>query len=169
MKKKINPKEMGIFQLSYNNLCDEFEIDGDALKESISDIHKNNPQEKRKSRKSLFKKLMDENDEVHEIAAGIHTKIISNVEFRRDTNKERGSGNSNSNYTNGMLSSQKYSFDYSSKSGSKEAGSLKDGIKEFNYKYNEKEEELSNFCKEYVEELFNECIEDIKRKRTIAI
>ena len=93
----------------------------------------------------------------------IQKKIISNVEFKPDENaKERGSGNSNNTY--GLLSSKKFSFDYSSKSGSKEASSLKDGIKEITNEFIENEEYLTIFCKNYVDNLFNICLKDIKRR-----
>ena len=99
----------------------------------------------------------------------IRKKIISNVDFSVDTNnnkKDRGSGNSNNTYA--LLSSQKYSFDYSSKSGSKETVSLKDGIKELSAKLFENEEYLEKYCKNYVDNLFKICIEDINRKKMLS-
>ena len=98
------------------------------------------------------------------IENAIKRKITSNVDFKPNKNeKERGSGNSNNTY--GLLSSNKFSFDYSSKSGSKEAGFLKEGLKKITSEFTETEEYLNLFCKEYVDNLFNIILEDIKRKK----
>ena len=165
MKKYINIEQIGLFQLSYINLCNDF-----GLNDSLNFASENNSLiiEKTEERKdSLFKKQNEEKEGKQIIKNEenkIKKKIISNVDFKPDKNtQERGSGNSNNTF--GLLSSKKFSFDYSSKSGSKEAGSLKDGVKEIASQYMENEEYLVNFCKGYVDNLFNIIMEEIKRKK----
>ena len=121
----------------------------------------------KKKKNSLFYKQNEEKEGKHVLKNGeykIKKKIISNVDFKPDKKtQDRGSGNSNNTF--GFLSSNKYSFDYSSKSGSKEAGYLKEGVREIASQYMESEEYLVNFCKGYVDNLFNEIMEEIKRKK----
>ena len=95
-----------------------------------------------------------------------HSKITSNVDFKNHTNaKERGSDNSNNTYA--LLSSQKFSFDYSSKSGSKDAAYIREGIKEIASNYLESEEHIINICKDYVDNIFNVCMAEVKRKKSL--
>ena len=162
MKKNINKEQIGLFHLFYNNLFEEIPINDSLIKDNLSDsnslIIEKNEGEKRTS---LFYKNNEEKEK-NSNEKKIKKKIISNVDFKNYNTKERGSNNSNNTYA--LLSSQKYSFDYSSKSGSKEAGSLKDGIKEVTSKFIESEEYLETFCKDYVDNLFKICIEEIRRK-----
>ena len=160
MKKNINIEQIGLFQLSYNNLGNDLGLE---LNDSFNNSSENNSlilEKNEKEKKiSLFGKNIEKNEDKI-----IRKKITSNVDFKPDKNeKERGSGNSNNTY--GLLSSNKFSFDYSSKSGSKDPDYLKEGIKELASEFNETEEYLTIFCKEYVDNLFKTIMEDIQRKK----
>ena len=166
MKKNINFEQIGLFELKYINLFDELGLNNSFIKDNSSEnnsiVFEKNEHEKKNS---LFNKSSEKKGEQHKIIKekNIQIKITSNVDFKQSNNmKERGSGNSNNTY--GFLSSNKYSFDYSSKSGSKEACSLKEGIKEATTNYMKSEQYLITFCKEYVDNIFKICLNDIKRK-----
>ena len=169
MKKNINKEKVGLFYLFYYNLCDNFELKDSFIKGSISNdnsaiIDRNEGVKKT----SLFHKEYEEK-EVKEttIDESLQRKIISNVDFKNNINtKERGSDNSSNTYA--LLSSQKFSFDYSSKSGSKEAGYIKEEIKESISKYMESDEYIEALCKDYVDNIFKVCMEEIKRKKSIT-
>ena len=164
MKKKINNEKIGLFYLFYYNLSDDFGLNDSSIRDNISNnnsfiIDKNEGEKKA----SLFHKE-DEKKESNDKT--MQDKIISNVDFKNNANtKERGSDNSNNTYA--LLSSQKFSFDYSSKSGSKEAAYLKEGIKEIVSNSMESEEYIITVCKDYVDKIFNICMEDVKRKKGI--
>ena len=156
MKKNINLEQIGLFQLSYNNLGNDLGLE---LNDSFNNSSENNSLILEKNEKERKISLFGKNNE----DIKIHKKITSNVDFKPDKNeKERGSGNSNNTY--GLLSSNKFSFDYSSKSGSKGPDYLKDGIKELTSEFNETDEYLTIFCKEYVDNLFKTIMNDVKRK-----
>ncbi len=171
MKKNLNLEDIGLFQLSYNNLPSNLELN-DSIN-NFSDTNSLNSliidKNEKEKKNSLFYKTNEEKDEKQMmkndvIENAIKRKITSNVDFKPNKNeKERGSENSNNTY--GLLSSNKFSFDYSSKSGSKEAGFLKEGLKKITSEFTETEEYLNLFCKEYVDNLFNIILEDIKRKK----
>ena len=171
MKKYMNIEQIGLFHLSYYNLIEEFGLYDNLLKDNLSENNnsitfENNEMDKKSI--NLFGKnpneIESEEKTSEHIEKKIQKKIISNVDFTGDNNKkDRGSGNSNNTFI--LLSSQKYSFDYSSKSGSKEAVSLKDGIKELTTKLFENEEYLEKYCKNFVDSLFKICIEDVQRKK----
>ena len=176
MKKNANIKQIGLYHLSYYNLIEDLGLNDCLLKDNISEnnssmvIERNDVDKKNSlffkssNEKDNEEKKNEENENKNE--KKIHKRIISNVDFTGDNNKkDRLSGNSN--YTYGLLSSNKYSFDYSSKSGSKETSSLKEGIKELTSKFMDNEEYLIMFCKEYVDNLFNACMEDVKRKKIL--
>ena len=175
MKKYANIEQIGLFYLSYNNLIEDLELNDYLSKDNISEnnssmVIERNDMEKKSSlffksnEKDNEEKTNEENENKNE--KQIQKRIISNVDFTVDNNrKNRGSGNSNNTY--GLLSSNKYSFDYSSKSGSKETSSLKDGIKELSSKFMDNEEYLTMLCKEFVDNVFIVCIEDIKRKKVL--
>jgi hypothetical protein len=162
MKKKINNEKIGLFYLFYYNLSDDFGLNDSSIKDNNSNnnsfiIDKNEGEKKA----SLFHKE-DEKKESNDKT--MQDKIISNVDFKNNANtKERGSDNSNNTYA--LLSSQKFSFDYSSKSGSKEAAYLKEGIKEIISNCMESDEYIITFCKNYVDNIFNVCMDDVKRKK----
>ena len=171
MRKNLNQEEIGLFQLYYNNLSNDLESN-DSLN-NISDTNSINSlildKNEKEKKNSLFYKTNEdkegkETEKNDVIENAIKRKIISNVDFKNDKySQERGSGNSNNTY--GLLSSNKFSFDYSSKSGSKEAGYLREGIKKITSEFVETDEYLTVFCKEYVDNLFNAIFEDIKRKK----
>ena len=171
MRKNLNQEEIGLFQLYYNNLSNDLELN-DSLN-NISDTNSINSlildKNEKEKKNSLFYKTNEEKEgkeaEKNDVIENaIKRKIISNVDFKNDKNsQERGSGNSNNTY--GLLSSNKFSFDYSSKSGSKEAGYLREGIKKITSEFVETDEYLTVFCKEYVDNLFNAIFEGIKRKK----
>ena len=168
MKKNINFEQIGLFDLIYINLFDELGLNESILKDNSSENNSIAFEKSEHEKKySLFSKSSEKKEGQQKIIKEkkIQRKIISNVDFKskNDTKeKERGSGNSNNTY--GLLSSNKYSFDYSSKSGSKEACSLKEGIKEVTSNFMKSEEYLLTFCKEYVDNIFKICLKDIKRQ-----
>ena len=169
MKRNIDLEQIGLYELSYYNLYDNLGLNDSLIKENFSDNNSSIAIEKNENEKknALFYKGNDEKEEKEKNGKkekNIQKKIISNVDFKPDENaKERGSGNSNNTY--GLLSSKKFSFDYSSKSGSKEASSLKDGINKITSEFIENEEYLAIFCKNYVDNLFNICLKDVQRKK----
>ena len=162
MKKKLNNEKIGLFYLFYYNISDDFEINDSFIRDNISNnnsfiIDKNEEEKKT----SLFLKSNEKKESNDKIT---QTKITSNVEFKNNVStKERGSDNSNNTYA--LLSSQKFSFDYSSISGSKEAGYLKEGIKEIISNCMESDEYLNTFCKEYVDNIFKICVDEVQRKK----
>jgi hypothetical protein len=174
MKKYMNIEQIGLFYLSYYNLIEEFGLYDNLLKDNLSENNntitfENNEIDKKSI--NLFGKNQNEIESEEKTSEHIEKKIkkriISNVDFTGDNNKrDRGSGNSNNTYI--LLSSQKYSFDYSSKSGSKETASLKDGIKELSTKLFESEEYLEKYCKNFVDSLFKICIEEVQRKKILC-
>ena len=170
MKKNINLEQIGLFELSYYNLKDNLGLNDSLIKDNLSEINNSLEVEKNENEKktSLFrineeKEEKEEKQKIEKNEKVIQKKIISNVDFKPDNTKERGSGTSNNTY--GLLSSKKFSFDYSSKSGSKETSSIKECIKEIGNDFAENEEYLTVFCKNYVDSIFNYCMEDIKRKK----
>ena len=165
MKKNINKEKIGLFYLFYYNLCDNFELkDSDNISNSTI-IDRSEGMKKT----SLFHKDQEEKEvkEVKEtVDESLYRQLISNVDFKNNKNtKERGSDNSSNTYA--LLSSQKFSFDYSSKSGSKEAGYIKEGIKEVISKHMESDEYIDSLCKDFVDNIFKVCMEEIKRKNSI--
>ena len=173
MKKYNNIEQIGLFYLSYYNIIEELGLYDNLLKDNLSENNNSITFDINDTDKKNINKNQNEIERGEKLSGSnekkIRKKIISNVDFSVDTNnnkKDRGSGNSNNTYD--LLSSQKYSFDYSSKSGSKEAVSLKDGIKELSAKLFENEEYLEKYCKNYVDNLFKICIEDINRKKMLS-
>ena len=168
MKKNINKEKIGLFYLFYYNLCDNFDLKDSLIKGSISNnnssiIDRNEGVKKA----SLFHKENEEKKVKETVDESLNRNLISNVDFRNNPNtKERGSDNSSNTYA--YLSSQKFSFDYSSKSGSKEDGYLKEGIKEVISNYMESDEYIETLCKDFVDNIFNVCIEEIKSKKIIS-
>ena len=168
MKKNINKEKIGLFYLFYYNLCDNLELKDSLIKGNIpnnnsSIIDKNEGMKKT----SLFHKEHEEREVKETVDESLHRKLISNVDFKNNTNtKERGSNNSSNTYA--LLSSQKFSFDYSSKSGSKETGYLKEGIKEVISNYMESDEYIETLCRDFVDNIFNVCMEELKRKKSIS-
>ena len=167
MKKRFNLEQIGLFELSYYNLIDNLGLNESFKEDNL--IRNNNSllagKKESDKKTSLFDKENEEKDEKDEKLTKtenkikeIQKKIISNVDFKPDNTKERGSGTSNNTY--GLLSSKKFSFDYSSKSGSKDGSSIKESIKEI-----ENEESLQIVCLTFVDTIFNLCMEDIKRKK----
>ena len=175
MKKYNNIEQIGLFYLSYYNIIEELGLYDNLLKENLSENNSitfdiNDTDKKYNKNIFNFNKNEIESEEKGSDSNEnkIRKKIISNVDFTgNNTNKkDRGSGISNNTY--GLLSSQLYSFDYSSKSGSKEAVSLKDGIKELTTKLFENEEYFEKFCKNYVDTLLQICIEDVHRRSIVV-
>ena len=175
MKKYNNIGQIGLFDLSYYNIIEELGLYDNLLKDNLSENNNSvtfDINDTDKKNNNNFNKIQNEIESEGKLSESIERKIrkkiISNVDFSVDQNnkKNRGSGNSNNTYD--LLSSQKYSFDYSSKSGSKETVSLKDGIKELSAKFFENEEYLEKYCKNYVDNLFKICIEDINRKKILS-
>ena len=170
MKKNINKEKIGLFYLFYYNLYDNLELKDSLIKGNISNnnssiIDKNEGMKKT----SLFHKEHEEREVKETVDESLHRKLISNVDFKNNTNtntKERGSNNSSNTYA--LLSSQKFSFDYSSKSGSKETGYLKEGIKEVISNYMESDEYIETLCRDFVDNIFNVCMEELKRKKSIS-
>ena len=161
MKKKLSNEKIGLFYLFYYNLSDDFLLNDSFIKDNISNnnsfIIDKNEEEKKASLYLKSNESKESNDKTSQV------KITSNVDFKNNVNtKERGSDNSNNTFA--LLSSQKFSFDYSSKSGSKEAGYLKEGIKEIISNCMESGEYLKTFCKEYVDNIFKICMDEVKRK-----
>ena len=167
MKKNINKEKVGLFYLFYYNLCDNFDLKDSLIKDNISNnnssiIDRNEGVKKT----SLFHKENEEKKVKETVDESLNRKLISNVDFRNNPNtKERGSDNSSNTYA--YLSSHKFSFDYSSKSGSKEDGYLKEGIKEVISNYMESDEYIETLCKDFVDNIFKVCIEEIKSKQKI--
>ena len=167
MKKNINKEKIGLFYLFYYNLCDNLDLKDSLIKDNISNnnssiIDRNEGVKKT----SLFHKENGEKKVKETVDESLNRKLISNVDFRNNPNtKERGSDNSSNTYA--YLSSHKFSFDYSSKSGSKEDGYLKEGIKEVISNYMESDEYIETLCKDFVDNIFNVCIEEIKSKQKI--
>ena len=168
MKKNINKEKIGLFYLFYYNLCDNLELKDSLIKGNIS--NNNNSiidRSERKKKNSLFHKEHEEREVKETVDESLHRKLISNVDFKNNINtKERGSDNSSNTYA--LLSSQKFSFDYSSKSGSKETGYLKEGIKEVISNYMESDEYIETLCRDFVDNIFNVCMEELKRKKSIS-
>lgn len=164
MKKKINNEKIGLFHLFYYNLSDDFCLNDSSVKDNTSNnnsfmIDRNEGEKKI----SLFHKTHEKKESNDKI---VHAKITSNVDFKNNANnKERGSDNSNNTYI--LLSSQKFSFDYSSKSGSKEAAYIREGIKEITSNYLESDEHIETVCKDYVDNIFNICMDNVKRNNII--
>ena len=168
MKKNINKEQIGLFYLLYNNLYENAPLNDHLIKGKLSEPNSIINGKEGEKRISLFHKTQDEKDEKNNDEKIIKKKIISNVDFNNYNNtKERGSDNSNNTYA--LLSSQKYSFDYSSKSGSKETGSLKEGIKEVTSKFIVSEEYLETLCKDFVDNIFKICMQEIRRKKNSYI
>ena len=166
MKKNINKEKVGLFHLFYYNLCDNLELKDSFIKESSSNNCSIIDRIEREKKTSLFHKEHEEKEVKETVDESLNRRIISNVDFKNNINsKERGSDNSSCTYA--LLSSQKFSFDYSSKSGSKEAGYLKEDIKEVIPKYMESYEYIEVLCKDYVDYIFNICMEEVKRKKSI--
>ena len=167
MKKNINKEKIGLFYLFYYNLCDNLDLKDSLIKDNISNnnssiIDRNEGVKKT----SFFHKENGEKKVKETVDESLNRKLISNVDFRNNQNtKERGSDNSSNTYA--YLSSHKFSFDYSSKSGSKEDGYLKEGIKEVISNYMESDEYIETLCKDFVDNIFNVCIEEIKSKQKI--
>jgi len=167
MKKNINNEKIGLFYLFYYNLSDDFGLNDSSIRDNTSNnnsfiIDRNEGEKKT----SLFHKDHEKKGSKETIDKTIHGKVTSNVDFKNNVNiKERGSDNSNNTYV--LLSSQKFSFDYSSKSGSKEAGYLREGIKEITSNCIESDEYIVSVCKDYVDNIFNICMDEVKRKKSI--
>ena len=165
MKKNINNEKIGLFYLFYYNLCDDFGLNDSSIKDNNSNNNSFIIDRNEGEKKTCLFNEVNEKKEPKEINdKTMHDKITSNVDFNNNVNsKERGSDNSNNTYA--LLSSQKFSFDYSSKSGSKEAAYLKEGIKEIISNCMESDEYIITFCKNYVDNIFNVCMDDVKRKK----
>lgn len=167
MKKRINNEKIGLFYLFYYNLSEEFGLNDSSIKDNTSNnnsfvIDRNEVEKKM----SLFHNAHEKKESKETNDKTSHSKITSNVDFKNHTNaKERGSDNSNNTYA--LLSSQKFSFDYSSKSGSKDAAYIREGIKEIASNYLESEEHIINICKDYVDNIFNVCMAEVKRKKSL--
>ena len=164
MKRNIKKEKIGLFYLFYYNLCDNFELKDSLIKDSISNNNSSIFEKSEGVKKtSLFHKEHEEKEVKETVDESLHRKIISNVDFKNNKiTKERGSDNSSNTYA--LLSSQKFSFDYSSKSGSKEDGYLKEGIKEVISKYMESDEYIEALCKDFVDKIFKVCMEEVKKK-----